>query len=450
MMSRSSASLTARLLPLLLAFSLACSAMPTVAAGTVAEVTLDSVRADRLDLDNDGDSDLLRIVHLVNTSETWASVGVEVIATHDDLSLSFWENFTVNSSVPHLGSIDVSAWSDGEYDLTVRVWDNEMEVLRHEELLGAFDLVASLSPPLITLALEAPPNLLTGEPCTIHRTFSDEVGEHYDALGTISMSGVPWLVPSDVEGIDCSGWPAGEYRVVERYQNGLGFHIEESISFAIENHPAPQFDLVSNGSNGRLGEACTIDVVPLGDTNLIGTTIEWDVIDARNDPVSMPVDPSLNCTMWAPGLHKVRITLTSPQGQETTQGLNVIRVPPSSADINLFNETESANWPSHSEGEDFQPEPMMYNAAASTAVVGGSGVVLAVLLGLFAGLVVTRRKSSSYDETYGDALGMEEGGSLDGGLSTYTDPEGIVWRQHPDGSMDWYDEGTGNWIRYEA
>ena len=36
------------------------------------------------------------------------------------------------------------------------------------------------------------------------------------------------------------------------------------------------------------------------------------------------------------------------------------------------------------------------------------------------------------------------------GLPTYTDPQGITWRQHPDGSMEWWDGIEGIWVKFES
>ena len=436
---------------LLLLFCLATATLPVASAQTAASVSMDSVRADRLDVDNDGVADMIRVVHLVNTSDQWASVGVEVIASSSGMSLNFWDNFTVNSSAPHLGSIDISAWSDGDYAIIVRLWDNELAVLLYEQDLGEFAMTASLSGPMISLLLQAPPALHTGDPCEIQRTFSDEVGDHYDVTGQLVLSGVPWLVLASADSIDCSRWPAGDYHVVEQYQNGLGFFVTEQISFTINNHPPPEFDLLVNGSNGRLGDTCSIEVIARGETNLLGTSVDWAVSDPRNKDVELPGDSLIDCTDWSPGLHKVQVTLTSPQGQKTVDGVNIIRVPPSNMSAaETANISGSENWPAHSAGENYKPEPMFYSSVASTAAVVGIGTLVAVLLGVLVGLMMTRQKlDESYDRPYGGLAVEEYAASEADGLPTYSDPQGIVWRQYPDGSMDWFDETSGQWVAYQ-
>ena len=34
-------------------------------------------------------------------------------------------------------------------------------------------------------------------------------------------------------------------------------------------------------------------------------------------------------------------------------------------------------------------------------------------------------------------------------LATTVDADGISWRRHPDGKMDWYDEGAATWVAFE-
>jgi len=66
------------------------------------------------------------------------------------------------------------------------------------------------------------------------------------------------------------------------------------------------------------------------------------------------------------------------------------------------------------------------------------------------GLMMTRQKlDESYDRPYGGLAVEEYAASEADGLPTYSDPQGIVWRQYPDGSMDWFDETSGQWVAYQ-
>ena len=35
------------------------------------------------------------------------------------------------------------------------------------------------------------------------------------------------------------------------------------------------------------------------------------------------------------------------------------------------------------------------------------------------------------------------------GLPTHTDEEGHLWRQHPDGQIDWWDANANMWIPFQ-
>ncbi len=104
--------------------------------GDPSHIQLDSSRADRLDLNNDGDPDTARVVYLVNTSAHYAEAAVEVSAESGGMVLTFWDNFTFNRSTPRFGSIDIEAWGDGIYSVRIRVWDAETGMLVAMEELG--------------------------------------------------------------------------------------------------------------------------------------------------------------------------------------------------------------------------------------------------------------------------------------------------------------------------
>ena len=54
-------------------------------------------------------------------------------------------------------------------------------------------------------------------------------------------------------------------------------------------------------------------------------------------------------------------------------------------------------------------------------------------------------------EVAASSVGLSEDVENDSdGLPTYTDPQGITWRQHPDGSMDWWDGIEGIWVKFES
>ncbi|GIS43693.1 MAG: hypothetical protein Ct9H90mP16_07630 [Candidatus Poseidoniales archaeon] len=149
-----------------------------------------------IDENYDGDLDLVRVIASIGTNAPTAMVAVEVIADNGDMAISFWNNTTLESGESLIINTTIKAWADGEYQITLRVWDTESGLLTHDEDLGIHELMASLSPPYLSMELEAEEPIFTGDTCLIHRVSTDLVGAHYDVMGTVSIQGVPWLVGS--------------------------------------------------------------------------------------------------------------------------------------------------------------------------------------------------------------------------------------------------------------
>ena len=137
--------------------------------------------------------------------------------------------------------------------------------------------------------------------------------------------------------------------------------------------------------------------------------------------------------MWSPGVHKIRATLTSPQGRETTQALNLVRLPPApNASLDVLNASgDSQLWPSISQGDEYEPTPLFMNLPATIALVGAGGFVLALLLGLFVG-----KRMGQEPEVERDIWDTVEHAPDSEGLPSFVDESGVHWRQQPDGSVD--------------
>ena len=88
---------------------------PVVSAQDAPHIGVDSSRADRLDLDNDGDRDTIRVVYLLNTTSHYAEAAVQIDVEHAGMTLTFWDNLTFNRTSPYFGSTDVQAWVDGTF-----------------------------------------------------------------------------------------------------------------------------------------------------------------------------------------------------------------------------------------------------------------------------------------------------------------------------------------------
>ena len=150
--------------------------------------------------------------------------------------------------------------------------------------------------------------------------------------------------------------------------------------------------------------------------------------------------------MWGPGVHKIRATLTSPQGRETTQALNLIRLPPSqSASLDVLNASgDSELWPAISQGDKYEPTPLFMTLPATIALVGAGGFVFALLVGLFVG-----KRMGQEPEVERDIWDTVEQPPDSDGLPTFVDDSGVHWRQQPDGSVDWWDAGEKRWELFQ-
>ena len=132
---------------ILIALVLSVLLLPLSASTALAEssVMLSESRVDPMDLDNDGEIDMLRVIYAVNASSA-SNAGIKVVAETGRLVLPFWNNLTLAPGETQFGSIDIQAWEMASYTLHLRVWDQDMEVIVYEELLGTYDLTAAQDP----------------------------------------------------------------------------------------------------------------------------------------------------------------------------------------------------------------------------------------------------------------------------------------------------------------
>ena len=421
-----------------------------MASGDALHIGVDSSRADRLDLNNDGDRDTIRVVYLLNTTSHYAEAAVQVDVEHAGMTLTFWDNVTFNRTTPYFSSQDVEAWGDGVYAVRMKVWDAESNMIVYSEDFGDFDLMANLALPYLRLDLEAVGTLFLGDDCTIERVFLDEVGERYDKIGLISLSGTPWIVPDDLSDIDCSTWPARDYHLVMFYRNKLGFSTETELVFTIHTLPPPIFILNVTGDNDDVGSECIVAIEPSLGTTMALMSVQWEITDPRGDAVVVPGFTTVDCRLWQVGLSKVRLTVTSPEGQSTQGAFNLVRLPPQGeASSEVLEAAGPASlWPDRSPGENYEPTPFFGNSQLTAqAIVAVVGIGIAILFGILCGVMWNRRGRDSM-VTFGDAAAMELDPETDG-LPSYVDPTGVHWRQHPEGNVDWYDAVSGQWVPYE-
>ena len=416
-----------------------------VSAQDDSHITVAASGAFEIDENYDGELDLVRVIASIGTNAPYAMVAAEVIALNDDVSLSFWNNTTLESGESMLLNTTIKAWADGDFQIWLRVWDAESGLLVHDEELGTYELIASLTPPQLSMDLESEEWIFTGDTCLIHRVSTDLVGAYYEEMGTVSIQGVPWLVGEYETPLDCSRWPAGQYTIVEHYRNGLGMTATETISFEILVHPPPSFTINYTGRSTETGTPCDLEIVPQEDTEIAEMSISWEVINPKQEVTYFEDAESLDCIMWGPGVHKIRTTLTSPQGRTTTVALNVIRLPPApDASLDVLNASgDPERWPSVSEGDGYEPTPMLYSLSATIAMVGSGGFIVALILGLLAGSRFTGEKR---EQDLWDSIPIAPDSE---GMPTYVDESGVHWRQQPDGSVDWWDSSQNVWQPFE-
>ncbi|MDP6905876.1 MAG: hypothetical protein QF440_00475 [Candidatus Thalassarchaeaceae archaeon] len=409
-------------------------------------IVIYDARADHLDEDSDGDFDIVRVVASIGTSAGNAIIAIEVIASTEDISISFWDNTTLESGTTHQVNITVKAWSDSDYTIQFRVWDVDSGMVVHDEDLGDHSLVASLTPPQLSMELEAEEFIFTGDTCWVHRISTDLVGAHYDEMGMISIQGVPWLVGEYETPLDCSKWPAGEYTIIENYVNGLGMVATAELSFKINIHPPPSFVVEIVGANSEVGTPCQLMINGTQDTMIQEMEIEWEVIDPGQANTEYEDLVLVDCAMWAPGVHKIRATLISPQGRSTTEALNIVRLPPSDdASLEVKNASgDSARWPEVSAGSDYEPTPLFMSLSATIAVVGAGGFLIAIIMGIIVAGIMGREQQEEQDDLWAENLAPDSEG-----MPTYVDDQGIHWRQRPDDSVDWWDQSNNEWVAFE-
>ncbi|MBC8437841.1 MAG: hypothetical protein H8D82_01075 [Euryarchaeota archaeon] len=434
-------------------FSIALILIPlagsVVSAQDAPHIGLDNYRADRLDLNNDGDRDTIRVVYLLNTTSHYAEAAVQVDVEHNGMTLNFWDNTTFNRTTPYFGSMDIEAWGDGTYNVRMKVWDAESEMIIHSVDLGEYELMANLNLPYLRFDLEAAETIFLGDDCLIERVFLDEVGDRYDALGIISLSGSPWLVRGEVSDIDCSSWPARDYSLEMFYRNTLGFATSATLDFTIHTLPPPMFTLNVTGNNDEVGSICSIAIEPSEGTVMALMEMDWAISDPRGEDIDVPGFSTVDCRLWQVGLTKVRVTVTSPEGQTTQGAFNLVRLPPQgevSADVKEAAGPENM-WPDRSLGEEYEATPFFGESIlAAQAVVLITGMGIAILLGLMGGAMWNRRGSGKEEYVDSAAIAFDLASEE---LPTYTDPTGVHWRQHSDGNVDWYDTVSHQWVPYQ-
>ena len=388
-----------------------------------AGLSLVALRNDSLDSNQDGITDAIRVVIVINSTQQQVDIRLNLIGEHSGFTVS--EELSMSFDEQENASITYDSWAIGEHSLKLEITDADGRLLKSINL-GVFDLSPALSVPSIELDLEGSEIMQTGDSCSIERNFIDETGPRWNFEGTRSITGTPFKVLDTQDVLDCSNWPAGNYIVSETYQNGLGQTASDSLELVIVNKPPPIFTIQSTGNNSLTGTPCTLNhVAKQGEDHTLYTK-SWKVTPS----IGLIANSSnLDCSKWDAGVYKVLLTVTNDEEISTTQGTMLVRIPP----MDLQDVDEDA--PRLSRG-----------AETETSTVGLWGIgALSILLGI--AVFVLMMRGPEDDELSSSML--DENGEPDAeGMPTHIDEQGMLWRRHPDGEVDWWDRSSLMWKRW--
>ena len=192
--------------------SASLTTLPVSAEGELSElsdagITLVALRNDTLDLNQDGDTDAVRVVVILNSTTPSTFIELRLIASHNDREVI--EKMTMEISGQSNASLTYDAWASGKHELELTFFDmNGVRITGIE--LPTYDMVPALQTPILGLELFGSDTLETGSSCEVNRIFSDETGPRYGAIGTQTFIGAPFTVLDNATTIDCSNWPAGQ------------------------------------------------------------------------------------------------------------------------------------------------------------------------------------------------------------------------------------------------
>ncbi|MBT4066872.1 MAG: hypothetical protein HOE76_06610 [Euryarchaeota archaeon] len=391
---------------------------PFIAAG----LNLVALRNDSLDSNQDSIMDAVRVVVVINSTDQWMDLTLTLIGEHSGFTVSD-EKF-MSFEGQENASLTYDSWAEGEHRLTLEISDIDGRLLKSINI-GTFDLSPALATPSIDLVLSGSEIMQTGDACEITRNFVDETGPRWNYDGTRSIIGTPFkALDTDVE-LDCSIWPAGTYIVSETYQNGLGQTTTDSLELVIVNKPPSHFTIEINGDEELVGTPCTITHLQAVGENHDDYQKTWTVTPS----IGMTSNASvLDCSKWSSGVYKILLTVTNDEEIRTTGGTMLIRMPSPS-------KVKDVDAPVLSEGSETE-----------TSTVGLWGIgVLALVLGLAVFVLMMRGPE---DEHMGSSM-LDEIGEPDAeGLPTHLDENGMLWRRHDDGEVDWWDRSSLNWKRW--
>ena len=397
-----------------------------------AGLSLIALRNDTLDTNQDGENDAVRVVVVLKTEQENTNLELRLIGEYKDREVSEILQFTFTGQSN--ASLTYDAWASGEHELKLQLVDQDGNIITTIPL-PTYVLRPALQTPSILLALNAPQHIETGDECTISRVFSDETGPRYGASGVRTFSGAPFTVLDSQNALDCSHWPAGDYMLKEAYRNDLGQATEDWLNLTIHNRPAPDFTLVVNGNGNATDTECKVMLKQSDeDTDFSTFQMIWRI---QGEQIEGNIGPEFDCSTLAAGVHLVSLEVINNELISAIEGINLVRLP----GVDLTEEQKEIA-PSRSYGEDTETESVGWIS------IGVLGLVVVIL----SYLILVRVKDDT-DELPMRDLGpspmiLSDGSPDPEGLPTTTDDEGVLWRQHPDGNHDWWDNELRIWVRW--
>lgn len=394
-------------------------------------LTLLALRNDTIDSNQDGDIDAVRVVVVLNSTAASNDLIVKLRGLHKEREV------LVTHEVSFQGQTNITlvydAWSKGEHVLRLDFFDENGDFIASNPL-PTFMLTPALQVPRVALQLNAGDGLQTGETCEIIRDFADETGPRYGQSGVRTFTGAPFSVLDTHDVLDCSSWPAGAYELKETYRNGLGQTAENMLNFTIKNRPAPEFSLKVTGHENATDTPCMVSMTLNDGRSESGLTTSWSI---KGKTVEGANTSMLDCSNLPAGAYLITLEVVTEKMISSTEGVNLIRLP--AADLSA---NETASLPSSSLGMDTPTESVGWLSISALALV--------VSIIVFVSMVRSKEPEALDLPSIGPTPQLLPDGSPDtGGLPTTLDDQGVLWRQHPSGEVDWWDQEWSVWHRWE-
>lgn len=395
-------------------------------------LTLVALRNDTMDLNQDGEPDAIRVVVILNTTSEFTEIELRLFGTHKDKEVR--EDQYIALSGQSNASLVYDAWSSGEHSLRLDFINQAGDKITSIQL-PTYVLKPALQIPQLMLELSAPDRIETGDECSIHRVFADETGPRYGASGVRTFSGAPFTVLDNQTVLDCSHWPAGEYQLKEAYRNDLGQTAEYWLNLTIHNRPAPSFSFDVVGNQNMTDEPCQITMVPnMAEVDFSTFEKIWTVQGSTLEGNS---STSYDCKILPAGVHLITLEVINNEQIRTVHGVNLVRLP----GLDLTGE-EAASLPSRSFGKDTQTESVGWVS------IGILGLVVCIVVFVLLVRVKDEGTVGQLRDLGPTPMILADGSPDTEGLPTITDDDGVLWRQHPDGTTDWWDAQLRIWHKW--